>query len=263
RTSCVSSAVSESRACNRIDTMLIACIFPALLLIPTTPAAQAVPVPAALGAHISAEQEATRPRASRSDRVMTVSPAKAEDALPPGEADVFAFAQDALKLRDENAAPLYYQAFQRPYGDHEVERSHLDRLANTPLLELDPKAARESLAGTEFPGQAMRLSEPAVRRTWADWGAPIEEQGIATLLPYLNDARILANTMELEVRLLAREGNHDESADMLRRLYVLGQHLGNAKDAVLVDGLVGIGISALATDRVGQIMELQDAPNRY
>ncbi len=244
--------------------MLIACILPALLLIPTTPAGQVAPVaptlPVALGAHISAEQEATRPRASRSDRVMTVSPARAEDALPPGEADVFAFAQDALKLRDENAAPLYLQAF--PMVNRQAERigEKLEEFDETPLDEVDPAAWREAMG---HPGTGAEINEPAVRRTRADWGAPIDELGIATLLPYLNDARTLARQIAMEARLLAREGRHDESADMLRRLYVLGQHLGNAQDAVLVEGLVGVAISALATDRVGQIMELQDAPNRY
>jgi hypothetical protein len=69
--------------------------------------------------------------------------------------------------------------------------------------------------------------------------------------------------MAMEARLLAREGKHGEAADMLRRLFVLGHHLGNAREPVLIDGLVGVGISALALDRTMQIGELEDAPNRY
>lgn len=212
-----------------------------------------------------ATQPATQPQKSRLDREMTVSPAKAEDALPAEQRpSVFAFSQDALELRNENAATLYLQAFPQSFGRTQEQWTEaMDQLEGKRILGIDLAAARKSLEGTGYPGAALDISEPAVRRTWADWGAPLQEQGIATLLPYLNESRILARTMALEARLLALEGKHEESANMLRRIYVMGLHIGNARQPVLIEGLVGVGIASLATDRAAQIAELENAPNRY
>jgi hypothetical protein len=210
-------------------------------------------LPAAAGA-----QQTTQPQKSQFDREMTVSPAKAD------QGDSFAFSQEALlPLVNQNAAPLYLQALPLVFGNDAAEAELRDKLEEIGIHELDPADARRQLAEANYPEVPYEITEPAVRRTWADWGAPISEKGIATLLPYLAESRNLARSMAMEARLLALEGKHDEAADMLRRLFVLGQHLGNAREPVLIDGLVGVGISALALDRTMQIGELEDAPNRY
>ncbi len=192
------------------------------------------------------------------DREMTVSPAKAEDADSTRRAGFFAFSQDALELRHENAATLYLQGFpmlQRRYGD---QQELLQKLADQAIHEMDRAAAQELMGST-----GVEITEPSVRRTYADWGAPIRELGIETLLPYLSDCRLLARVLVLEARLLALEGKHTESAQRLQRAFVLAQHLGEANDAVLVDGLVGVGVAAMALDGTAQIAQLPDAPNRY
>src|SRR5687768_7346551 len=95
---------------------------------PTMRAALALFVSLLLPATALGRQEATRPATQPTtnpatpttspwaspafSRAMTVSPATAEDAVPPSQrADPFAFSQDALELRHENAATLYLQAF--------------------------------------------------------------------------------------------------------------------------------------------------------
>lgn len=190
---------------------------------------------------------------NRYDREMTVSPAEADEVE-----GVFAFSQDALELRDENAATLYLQAFTYlPEEDEEHEAEYWD-LLKTPLDQLD---AEEAKAWTDRLSQFH--TEPAVRRRYADWGAPIEEQGYQALLPYLNDTRQLADLLGLKARGHAAAGEFDEAADVLRRMFVLAQHIGNARDAVLVEGLVGVGNAAITTDNVARIMELPAVPNRY
>lgn len=215
--------------------------------------------PAAFPQDGPATRPATQPDKSQFDREMTVSPAKAEDAVPPGErADPFAFSQDALELRNENAATLYLQGFpmvSKRYGD-KIEA--LEALENQPIHELDRAAAQEMMGST-----GVEISEPSVRRTFADWGSPIQELGVETLLPYLSDCRLLARALALKARLLALEGKHKEAAETLRRVYVLAQHVGDARQPVLIDGLVGVAIASMATDRAAQIAQLEDAPNRY
>lgn len=210
---------------------------------------------------------ATQPSTQKSqfDREMTVSPAKAEDAVDPSvRADPFAFSQDALELRHENAATLYLQAFPHLFVTvRDKWKVTVEELEAKRLEELDPTADRKALYEIQSFGASDGISEPAVRRSFADWGAPIQEKGIETLLPYLAETRVLARTMALEANFLAREGKHEEAAEMLRRLYVLGQHVGDAQQPVLIDGLVGVGVAAIATDRAAQIAELKDAPNRY
>src|SRR5688572_26651325 len=259
---CGNLSESQAKTMNHSTMRAALALFVSLLLPATALGRQAATRPATQPT-TNPTTPTTSPWASPAfNREMTVSPAKAEDAVPPSErADPFAFSQDALELRHENAATLYLQAFNfRGPTPDEVER-----VEEIPLLEVNPAEVRRSF-GELYSGPERRpfeIAEPAVRRTMADWGAPVNEKGIEAQLPYLSEARTFARLMAMEARLLAREGRYEESADMLRRLFVLGQHLGNSREPVLVDGLVGVGVSALALDRAAQISQLPDAPNRY
>lgn len=210
-------------------------------------------------------QPATQPTTSRYNRTMTVSPAAAEDALPPDQrADVFAFSQEALELRHENAATLYLQAFAAmPSSDVLHDESYgarYDALMAASPDAFDAAMATELLAPFQV---AFQLCEPAVRRMRCDWGAPLQEQGIATLLPYLNQARVLANFMTLQARVHLAEGDIATAVKMVRRVFVLARHTGNAERPVLVDGLIGVGVAAQALEEARRMCERPDVPNRY
>ena len=215
--------------------------------------AAAAPAPARLPATQPATAPATRP--SRDDRAMTISPAAADDA-----ADLFVYSQQALDLRDENAATLYLQAL--IVGPHWTTESsdEWNRVYDLPPEQRDPAAVEKLLQRYRLDSDIL---EPAVRREWADFGAPARELGIAALLPYLNEMRQLANAMDLYVDYHRLRGERAEAEAMTRRLFVLGLHVGNSRSGVLVDGLVGVGISTMAVNQAVHLAEMPDAPNRY
>ena len=216
--------------------------------------AAAAPAPAQSPATQPATAPAARP--SQYDRALTVSPAAAD-----GVAGSFAYSQQTLDLRDENAAPLYLQAFiMAPdfwaTNGQEWNEVYYDQSPQ----ERDPAAVEALLKQYQT---AFEICEPAVRRTWSDFGSPLREKGISTLLPYLNQCRMLANAMDLSVDYQRLGGNHDAAEEMTRRLFVLGRHVGNARQPLLVDGLVGVGIAAMAAKQASQLAEMPGAPNRY
>ena len=86
-------------------------------------------------------------RASSFDRTFTVSPAPAEDRAPLQERPaVFAFSQEALELRHENAATLYLMAIpQLPGRGDEEWGKRFEEFGDKPIHELDPVQARQVL----------------------------------------------------------------------------------------------------------------------
>ena len=214
-----------------------------------------------------AQGTTTRPTTQKSqhDREMTVAPAKAEDAVPPGQkADPFALSQDALPLRQENAATLYLQAISAlpdtsTLHDEQYGARYDELMAASPD-SFDEAKAEELLKPFQL---TFALSERAVVRAGCDWGAPLEELGIETLLPYLNNVRVMANFMTLQARLHLARGEVDAAREMLRRVFIMAQHTGNAKQPVLVDGLVGVGVAAQAVEEARRMSERPSAPNQY
>ena len=224
----------------------------ALLLAAATP-----PLAAAQATAPAATQAATQPatRPNQFDLVLTVSPAKAD-----GVAGSFAYGQLTLEPRNDNAATLYLQAFA---SQAQVLAKDIDQwyaVFDPPPEERDPAAVKAWLDKYQT---TFDLCAPAAERAWADFGAPLRERGILTLLPYLNDSRGLANAMSYSIDYQRLRGERAEAEAMLRRLFLLGRHIGNSRRPVLVDYLVGAGIVALATDRAERLTEMPDAPNRY
>ena len=196
-------------------------------------------------------------RASDDDRQMTVSPAAAD-----GVEGSFAYSQSTLQTRDENAATLYFKGIlEAPPWFHDVsdyENWH-------GLHERIARDANVAHADFVLSGELLLLNlcEPAVRRTFADFATPVREQGVNALLPQLNDLRQLATFMGFVAGYRLDRGDATEADEMIRRMFVLGHHVGNARGAVLVEALVGMGIAGLAADKVADAVQKPDATNRY
>ena len=108
---------------------------------------------------------------------------------------------------------------------------------------------------------SLTLLDAAVRREHCHWEVPIRDMGLATLLPYLNDARHLTNVASLRVRLDAARGDYAAAVRGMRAIYQMGRHVGD--DGLLIQALVGTGLASVAAERAKEVIRQPGAPNLY
>ena len=204
------------------------------------------------------------------DRAFSVTPAAA-DAV--GAAGPFTL---AFSLRDRepgDAATMYLTAFSLfrdppavaeagPGGDSDADArgQTLESALNASLADLD---LAETQAVVDRYRDALDLIEKAARRGQARFEFPINEQGMATLLPHLSDARTAANVLAVRTMLHASTDDIDAALADLRLIFTLARHVGGHDGAVLVENMVGVGVTAIGYDRLAKLQGADDVPNLY
>lgn len=200
------------------------------------------------------------PRPGTYDREMDVSPASADG---PSAAPRDALSPDSLTFTRDNAAPLYLAAgIQIPNFWQSDRRLHAmdDRLQNSTPETINAAEAEEYLSHFERPFQTIA---PAVHRPRVAWEWPWHEQGYSTLLPHLNQMRYIGNTFTFRAKLDLSRDDFPAALSRMKQAYVMAHHAGGHDEAVLVEGLVGVGIAAQATRHLGFVSERPGAPNLY
>jgi hypothetical protein len=176
---------------------------------------------------------------------------------PPTQASKYSLAIDPKEKRPGNAAMFYMRAalllsptradqFDKAYDAQQAKnQAQFNQLA-APLSD-----------GGGFYDELQMASE----RQECDWNTGIEERGFNTLLPELNSMRMLANSLSVQAGYQMGQGKIDDSLATIRVMYQMGQDV--AKGPVLVNGLVGVGITALTDGRLIDLMGRADSPNLY
>jgi hypothetical protein len=118
-----------------------------------------------------------------------------------------------------------------------------------------------TLAGALDAGKVIALVELAGRCDQYDRGAPMREQGQATMLPYLNDARAVSYLLEVRAFYLIRSGKPDEALAMIRDELELARKV--AQEPIMVSGLVGQEIISSMTIPLIELMNRPESPNLY
>ena len=157
-----------------------------------------------------------------------------------------------------NAATLYLATFHWA-GEINADKTFKE-LRDVPPdapLDLGENAVR-MVDGRPFVRENLLL---AARRTWCVWDTSFREQGINALLPWLNDARTLANFMSLDARLRIRQKQYGEAILPLRAGFALADNLD--RDPVAVQALIAIGIQSLMLRDVSLLVQQPGAPNLY
>jgi len=149
---------------------------------------------------------------------------------------------------DDNAAPLYQRAFAALAADTtlgEVTSPLQDPLAADPAspevaATLDRHAATLDLLrrATDWPG--CRFDR--------DWSRP----SIDMLLPELQEMRQAARLLTLAARRAAADGKGAQALADVVRIHRLGMHA--ASEPILVSGLVGQAIDALALETLADVL---------
>ena len=216
---------------------------------------------AAMPASAQSTVPATQPAAeeNRYDRTLVVSPAFAEG---PTAADPLAFTFTLAEQLPGDAAPAYLTAFRfasAPLSNLDNVEAN-NRAQEETIETIDPAATRDALG---LDGLAFEFLEDAARRRRADWDISWREDGFETLLPNLNEARMLANLAEIRGKVHGAEGKFPKLHQDIRLLVTLGQHVGDEDEPFLVTGLVGAGIVRQGLNLAASASQLADAPNVY
>lgn len=170
--------------------------------------------------------------------------------------------------RRGNAATMWLMALKSlpPTRGQPTERDAPDvpadlvyELLDTPVSELQRDTAVQAL-NRYLGGAVYDQLQTAAWRDRCQWDFPWEK-GIAMLLPHLNDARWVAILLCVQARLQMAEGDVEGAVRTLQILFALARDLN--EEAVLVQGLVGVGIGALGAKQIEELIQQPDAPNLY
>ncbi len=181
-------------------------------------------------------------------------------AGPPRPLLRYRFAPEARQLAEGNAAAMYYRAIVvlQQDGRDRKERQKIYDWLELPPAALPLDEGRRTMSRFRGVFNEARL---AVRRKNVEWDLPLQEQGVATLLPEIQEMRELARLMTVEVRLAILEGDYAAASRALENMYTMGQHLGKA--GTLVSMLVGLAAQGQASEEVAHWITQSGSPNAY
>ena len=182
---------------------------------------------------------------------------------------VFAQAPAAPQLKDEllpdsaaqttgNAATVYLTAFAT------AGRTVVDKSLNEDALESASPAELDEARAQKY-ADAFRTSiqecEIAGMRSDCQWDSTIREQGFDALLPYLNEARMVANALSIRAKLQIKQRRYDEAVRTIRIGLTMSRDL--TREPILVQELVATGIESVMLQDVRYLSQQKGAPNLY
>ncbi len=165
-----------------------------------------------------------------------------------------------------NAATYYYKSmvFEEPDWVYQLSQVPLgdkvEKWLETPLDKL-PIAEIKKEAVFVVPGSQWQPLQEASRCNHCDWGDPIREDGISTLLPQTQKMRAVATGLALKARMQLAGNKCSDAIDTLRLGYSLSRNLGHG--CCLVQSLVGIAIASVLNEQTLSLMAVENSPNLY
>ena len=187
---------------------------------------------------------------------LTVSPAP-----EPRPALQYRLLPAASERSPGNAAVLYYRAIllvKSLPADHWKEHAEKSEAwLAAPLDKLPKEEVRKWLGSDALFAEVRR----AAHREHCDWDLRVQDlRGLEPIQVLLEDAqqcRSIARKLQLKARLEISEGRYADALETLRLGYQLGQDV--AKTPLLINGLVGIAITAVMNGELTKLIEASDA----
>jgi hypothetical protein len=178
-------------------------------------------------------------------------------SAPPTPALKFKLLFDNTQRQPGNAAVYYEQAmiFNDDKLSEQVEKA-------TDELQRGNERGFKAIMKPLLPRDGMMDKiECGAMCTECDWQPEIRQRGFAALLPYLNDARAIANFLFADAEYQMRTGETEKSIATLRMGYEIAR--GVNRDPIIVSGLVGLSITRLMNQALADLMRRPDAPNLH
>jgi hypothetical protein len=157
-----------------------------------------------------------------------------------------------------NAATVYLNACAWAEGVTPDKSLDEDALESATPEELNAAKAQSYVDAYREP---IKECEIAGLRTDCVWGSTLREQGFNALLPYVNEARQIANALSIQTKLAIKQHRYDDAVRSLRTGMTWSRDL--SREPIAVQTLVSVGIESLMLRDARYLMQSPGAPNLY
>jgi len=126
----------------------------------------------------------------------------------------------------------------------------------TPLDKLPHQQVQSTLQQFK---STLQLLEQAAKCKQCNWSYEYVDD--ETQSQNMRGYRMIASLLALKVRFQIAQGQYDKAICTVQTGFAMAKHLG--KGSTLVDGFVGVGMSAFICRQLEQLVQRPDAPNLY
>jgi hypothetical protein len=114
-----------------------------------------------------------------------------------------------------------------------------------------------------YGGKALRYADDAARMDAPNWQIlpRMKKDGVATLLPDLQQLRELAAALKVRFRAEVAEKRFDDAIGTAKTIFALSRHIG--EHPTLIGDLVGIAIANVAIGPLDEMLQQPGCPNLY
>ena len=109
--------------------------------------------------------------------------------------------------------------------------------------------------------RVFRILERASRQSYCDWSDRIQYHGVASLIPHIQEARMLARYLQGKANWEIRNGKYDDAVKTIRVGFMIGNHV--EQDPFLISTLIGSSIHGMILSELRTLESQPDAPNFY
>jgi hypothetical protein len=185
---------------------------------------------------------------------LTVQP-----ALAPKPALRYLLLPDLKEMNPGNPVQNYLKCFmeqQKFFFDRETSERR-EKLAVMPLKELPAKELQD------YGGNALRQADWAARLDKPDWQIllKLKADGVNTLLPDVQQLRMLARALQVRFRIEVALGRFDDALRTAKTMFALSRHLG--EHPTFIGDLVGLAVAYMAVVPLEEMLEQPGCPNLY
>ena len=114
-----------------------------------------------------------------------------------------------------------------------------------------------------YGGGALRQADYAARLDTPDWQILLKmrRDGVNTLLPDVQEMRLLAAALKVRFRAEVAERRFDDALATAKTMFALSRHLG--EHPTLIGDLVGVAVASLTVGPVEEMIQQPGCPNLY
>jgi hypothetical protein len=185
---------------------------------------------------------------------LTVQPAAA-----PKPALRYLLLPELREMNPGNPIQNYLKCFaeQQNFFFNKETVDRREKLLTAPLKELPAQELQD------YGGNALRQADWAARLDKPDWQIMLnlKRDGVNTLLPDVQQMRILANALKVRFRAEVALGRFDLAVRTAKTMFALARHLG--EHPTFIGDLVGIAVANMAIGPLEEMIEQPGCPNLY
>jgi hypothetical protein len=199
------------------------------------------------------------PAQEKSAPTETVIRLKVEPAPAPRPALKYQLLPDLKDLNPGNPIQGYLKCFceQNPFFFGKESQENRFKWEEMPLKDLPLKEVRH------YGGHALAQADFAARLDTPDWQIllKLKRDGYYTLLPDLQQMRVLASALKVRLRGDIADRRFDDAIVTAQTMFALARHLG--EHPTLIGNLVAIAVASITGDPLEEMIGQSGSPNLF